>query len=119
MGNRADERAAASWAKISWSEDPVEAVRGAGCVYTDTWGSMGQEDERELRKGIFQSYQRNAELLGRSDGAYAMHCLPAHRGEEISALLMDAPDTVIWDEAENRLHAQKALMETLLLANRT
>jgi ornithine carbamoyltransferase len=116
--NRADELAAASGAKISWSEDPVEAVRGAGFVYTDTWASMGQEDERELRKGIFQSYQLNAELLGRSDGAYAMHCLPAHRGEEITDEVLDGDRSLALVQAENRLHAQKAVLERLLGAPR-
>ena len=79
---------------------------------------MGQEEEQQERAALFVPYQVNAELMSHanSDALY-MHCLPAHRGEEISAELMDATDTVIWDEAENRLHAQKALMETLLLAN--
>jgi len=80
---------------------------------------MGQESEQRERAQLFAPYQVNRELmnLAASDALY-MHCLPAHRGEEISAQLMDAPDTVIWEEAENRLHAQKALMETLLLAKR-
>jgi ornithine carbamoyltransferase len=80
---------------------------------------MGQESEQQERAAMFAPYQVNGELLSRaaSDALY-MHCLPAHRGEEISAELMDAPDTVIWEEAENRLHAQKALIEMLLLANR-
>ena len=79
---------------------------------------MGQEEEQLKRAESFARYQVNAELLSRAaSGALYMHCLPAHRGEEISADLMDAPTTVIWDEAENRLHAQKALLETLLLAN--
>jgi ornithine carbamoyltransferase len=116
--NQADELAAASGAKISWSEDPVEAVRGAGFVYTDTWASMGQEDERELRKGIFQSYQLNAELLAQSDSAYAMHCLPAHRGEEITDEVLDGDRSLALVQAENRLHAQKAILERLLGAPR-
>ena len=80
---------------------------------------MGQESEHRKRAQLFARYQVNSELMSAaaSDALY-MHCLPAHRGEEISAQLMDAPDTVIWDEAENRLHAQKALMEMLLLSNR-
>jgi ornithine carbamoyltransferase len=95
------------------------AAEGADLVVTDVWASMGQEEEQLARARQFARYQVNAELMSRaaSDALY-MHCLPAHRGEEISAGLMDAPTTVIWDEAENRLHAQKALMETLLLANR-
>jgi ornithine carbamoyltransferase len=94
-------------------------VQGADLVVTDVWASMGQESEQQERAALFAPYQVNGELMSRaaSDALY-MHCLPAHRGEEISAELMDAPDTVIWEEAENRLHAQKALMETLLLANR-
>ena len=106
--------AAASGAKISWSEDPVEAVRGAGFVYTDTWASMGQEEERELRKKIFQSYQLNAELLAQSANAYVMHCLPAHRGEEITDEVLDGDRSLVLVQAENRLHAQKAVLERLL-----
>ena len=104
--------------RVSIVRDPLAASAGANLVVTDVWASMGQEAEQKQREAAFVGYQVNAELMGRaaSDALY-MHCLPAHRGEEISAELMDAPDTVIWDEAENRLHAQKALMETLLLAN--
>ena len=98
--------------------DPTVAVRGADLVVTDVWASMGQESEQTRRAALFAPYQVNAELMSHAAGdALYMHCLPAHRGEEISAKLMDAPSTVIWDEAENRLHAQKALLETLLLAN--
>jgi len=94
-------------------------VAGTDLVVTDVWASMGQESEQRERAALFAPYQVNAQLMSSaaSDALY-MHCLPAHRGEEISAELMDASDTVIWEEAENRLHAQKALMETLLLANR-
>ncbi len=99
--------------------DPATAASGADLVVTDVWASMGQEDEQLERAKLFAPYQVNGELMTRAAGdALYMHCLPAHRGEEISAELMDAPETVVWDEAENRLHAQKALMETLLLANR-
>ncbi|HDY81562.1 MAG TPA: ornithine carbamoyltransferase [Halieaceae bacterium] len=99
--------------------DPATAASGADLVVTDVWASMGQEDEQLERAKLFAPYQVNGELMTRAAGdALYMHCLPAHRGEEISAELMDAPETVIWDEAENRLHAQKALMETLLLASR-
>jgi ornithine carbamoyltransferase len=105
--------------RVSIEHDPAVAARGADLVVTDVWASMGQESEQLERAKLFAPYQVNRELLGlaASDALY-MHCLPAHRGEEISAELMDAPDTVIWEEAENRLHAQKALIETLLLANR-
>ena len=105
--------------RVSIEHDPKVAVAEADLVVTDVWASMGQESEQNERARLFAPYQVNSELmsLAASDALY-MHCLPAHRGEEISAQLMDAPDTVIWEEAENRLHAQKALMETLLLANR-
>lgn len=105
--------------RVSIVRDPMVAVRGADLVATDVWASMGQEAEKKERERAFAGYQVNEELMSHANpGALYMHCLPAHRGEEISAGLMDAADTVIWDEAENRLHAQKALMETLLLANR-
>jgi len=105
--------------RVNIEHDPATAARNADLVVTDVWASMGQESEQQERAKLFAPYQVNSELMSQaaSDALY-MHCLPAHRGEEISAQLMDAPDTVIWDEAENRLHAQKALMETLLLANR-
>lgn len=104
--------------RVRIEHDPLLAASGADLVVTDVWASMGQEEEQRRRAQALASYQVNAELMSRaaSDALY-MHCLPAHRGEEISAELMDAPDTVIWAEAENRLHAQKALMEALLLAN--
>ena len=113
------ELVAANADRVSVVEDPVTAAAGADLVVTDVWASMGQEEEQQERAVQFAPYQVNAELLSHAakDALY-MHCLPAHRGEEISAELMDAPDSVIWEEAENRLHAQKALMETLLLANR-
>jgi len=84
-------------------------------LVTDVWASMGQEEEQSQRAASLAPFQLNQKLLdlAASDALY-MHCLPAHRGEEISAELMDSPDTVIWQEAENRLHAQKALMEWLL-----
>lgn len=105
--------------RVSIEHDPMAAARDVDLVVTDVWASMGQESEQRERAQLFARYQVNSELmsLAASDALY-MHCLPAHRGEEISAQLMDAPDTVIWDEAENRLHVQKALIEVLLLANR-
>jgi len=95
--------------------DPQEAVRGAHLVATDVWASMGQEDEQQQRKAKFRNYQVSRELLdlAASDVLF-MHCLPAHRGEEVSLDLLDDPRAVVWDEAENRLHAQKALLEFLL-----
>lgn len=108
---------AANADRVRIEHDPGVAVRGAHLVVTDVWASMGQEAEQAERVRRFQPYQVNEELMSRAAGdALYLHCLPAHRGEEISAGLMDAPDTVIWDEAENRLHAQKALLEALLLA---
>lgn len=105
--------------RVSVVHDPAVAAAGADLLVTDVWASMGQEEEQRERAEKFAPYQVNRELmdLAAADALY-MHCLPAHRGEEISAELMDAPDTVIWDEAENRLHAQKALMEFLLEASR-
>jgi ornithine carbamoyltransferase len=101
--------------RVHIEHQPLAAARDCNLVVTDVWASMGQEEEQQARATAFAPYQVNAELMAAAAGdALYMHCLPAHRGEEISAELMDAPDTVIWDEAENRLHAQKALMEALL-----
>jgi ornithine carbamoyltransferase len=109
---------AANADRVRIEHEPLLAAAGADLVVTDVWASMGQEQEQRHRAQVFARYQVNAELMSRAAGnALYMHCLPAHRGEEISAELMDAPDSVIWEEAENRLHAQKALLETLLLAN--
>jgi ornithine carbamoyltransferase len=101
--------------RVSIVRNPKEAARDSDLLVTDVWASMGQEEQQEQRIKQFSGYQLNHELLGvaASDALY-MHCLPAHRGEEISAQLMDNPETVIWNEAENRLHAQKALIEFLL-----
>ena len=97
--------------------DPHQAVREAHAVYTDAWYSMGQEGEAELRRPVFQPYQLNATLLARAaPGAVAMHCLPAHRGQEITDEVLDGPASVAYDQAENRLHAQKALLLKLLEA---
>ena len=102
--------------RIKITTVPSKAARDADLLVTDVWASMGQEKEKAQRRRQFAGFQVNEELMAhaKSDALY-MHCLPAHRGEEISAGLMDSPDTVIWDGAENRLHAQKALMEFLLL----
>jgi ornithine carbamoyltransferase len=112
---RAEELAAASGARLSWSTDPVEAVRGADFVYTDVWTSMGQEDEHAERLRIFQPYQLNAKLLSHAPDAWVLHCLPAHRGEEITDDVLDGEKSIVFDQAENRLHAQKAILERLLL----
>jgi ornithine carbamoyltransferase len=105
----------ASGARLVFSQDPVEVVRGAAVVYTDAWTSMGQEAEAEERRDAFAAYQVNADLL-RAAGpdALVMHCLPAHRGEEITDEVMDGPRSLIWEQSENRLHAQKALLVALL-----
>ncbi len=95
-------------------QDAVAAVEGADLIVTDVWTSMGQEDEAEQRRSILQPFQVNHALMAAAaPGALFMHCLPAHRGEEVSADIIDGPRSVVWDEAENRLHAQKALMEFL------
>jgi ornithine carbamoyltransferase len=101
--------------RVEIIRDPAESAKGSDLLVTDVWASMGQEEEKAERRRKLAGYQINAELMSHANpDALYMHCLPAKRGEEISAELMDSPDTVIWDEAENRLHAQKALMEFLL-----
>ena len=102
---------------VSLSNDPVAAARGADVVVTDTWASMGQEDEKTKRQKDFQGFQVNDALmkLAKPDALF-MHCLPAYRGHEVTADVIDGPHSVVWDEAENRLHAQKALLELLLVA---
>lgn len=95
--------------------DPAAAVSGADLVVTDVWTSMGQEDQEGERKRRFSPYQVDSTLMARAKSdALFMHCLPAHRGEEVTASVIDGPQSVVWDEAENRLHAQKALLEFLL-----
>ena len=97
------------------TDDPAAAVAGADVVVTDVWASMGQEDESSARQAAFAGYQVDQALMARAaTGAIFMHCLPAHRGEEVAAAVIDGPQSVVWDEAENRLHAQKALLELLL-----
>ena len=101
--------------RVSLVRDPREAVREADLVVTDVWASMGQEDEQSKRAGIFAAYQITDELLSlASDEVLFMHCLPAHRGEEVTEEVLEGAHSVVWDEAENRLHAQKALLEFLL-----
>ena len=98
------------------TDDPIEAVRDAVAVYTDVWTSMGQESESERRRRDFHNYQVNAKLMSRAQqGAVFMHCLPAHRGEEVTDEVMDSPQSVVVEQAANRMHVQKALMEYLLL----
>ncbi len=96
--------------------DPLEAAAHASLITTDVWASMGQEGEQEERRSHFLRYQVNDALMAvATDDAVFMHCLPAHRGEEVTASVIDGPRSVVWDEAENRLHAQKALLEFLLV----
>jgi ornithine carbamoyltransferase len=105
--------------RVTIVRDPREASRDADLLVTDVWASMGQEAEQQRRAAALAPFQLNANLLDvAAPDALYMHCLPAHRGEEISAELMDADASVIWDEAENRLHAQKALLEALLSHSR-
>ena len=95
--------------------DPAEAVKDVDVVYTDVWASMGQEDEAVARKKAFADFQINDELLAHADkDCLFMHCLPAHRGDEVTDSVMDGPHSVVFDEAENRLHIQKAIMATLM-----
>jgi len=104
-----------SGAQILCTTDPAEAVRGAGVVYTDAWTSMGQEAEAEVRRRVFAPYQVNEKLfsLAKKDAIF-MHCLPAHHGEEVTDAVLEGKRSVVFDQAENRLHAQKALIARLL-----
>jgi ornithine carbamoyltransferase len=107
-----------SGSTLHFVRDPHEAVDGADVIYTDTWTSMGQEAETEKRRLVFPPYQVNAQLLAEAaPGALVMHCLPAHRGEEITDEVMDGPQSVVFPQAENRLHAQKAILAFLLAEN--
>jgi ornithine carbamoyltransferase len=107
---------AAAGGRCEILRDPVEAAAGANLIVTDVWASMGQEEEQRLRELAFAGYQVNEAVMAEAaPDALFMHCLPAHRGEEVSAAVIDGPQSVVWDEAENRLHAQKALLELLLL----
>jgi ornithine carbamoyltransferase len=102
-------------AKIEILRAPEEAVTGANAVYTDVWASMGQEDEAAERAKLFAPYQVNEALMARAaPGAVFLHCLPAHRGYEVTDAVMDAPNSIVYNQAENRLHVQKAILLTLL-----
>jgi ornithine carbamoyltransferase len=102
-------------ATLTLVSDPREAVRDANAVYTDVWTSMGQENEEAARRAAFQPYQVNADLMSRAaDDAVFMHCLPAHRGDEVTDDVMDSASSVVFDQAENRLHVQKALLLMLI-----
>jgi ornithine carbamoyltransferase len=111
------ELAGASGAEIRIETDPRAAVKDASFIYTDVWASMGQEQEAEKRRAAFAPYQVNAELLRHApSGARVLHCLPAHRGEEITAEVLESERSLVFDQAENRLHAQKAVLEALIPA---
>jgi len=112
---KAKEYAAASGGKLLLTHDVVEAVAGADAVYTDVWTSMGFEAENEVRLKAFADYQVNEKLVAHADQDYLfLHCLPAHRGEEVTAGVIDGPRSFIFDQAENRLHAQKAILAALV-----
>ena len=111
----ARELAAASGATVQVVTDPIEAVAGADAVYTDVWASMGQEDEAADRSKIFAPFQVNQKLFSyAAKHAVFMHCLPAHRGDEVTAAVIDSPRSVVFDQAENRLHVQKSILVLLL-----
>ena len=111
----AQQRAAETGSSILVTTDPDQALAGADVVITDTWVSMGQEDEKEARAQVFKPYTVNTEAMNKADSsAIFLHCLPAYRGYEVTANVIDGPASVVFDEAENRLHAQKALMAFLL-----
>ena len=113
--DRAKELAAHSGGKVTVTDLVAEAASGADVLYTDVWASMGQEDSAEQRREAFEGYQINDEVVRMADDeVIVLHCLPAHRGEEISADVIDGPRSVVWDQAENRLHTQKALLAHLL-----
>jgi ornithine carbamoyltransferase len=107
--------ASAAAADVRIVRDPQEAADGADVITTDVWASMGQEQEQTLRERAFDGFQVNSALMARaSAGAIFLHCLPAHRGEEVTADVIDGPQSAVWDEAENRLHIQKAIMAVLM-----
>jgi ornithine carbamoyltransferase len=100
---------------VSISNDPAEGVRGVDVIYTDVWASMGQEDEKSARALVFAPYQVNAEMMSKAKSdALFMHCLPAHRGEEVTDEVIESDQSIVFDEAENRLHAQKAILVALM-----
>ncbi|MHB8340986.1 MAG: ornithine carbamoyltransferase, partial [Mycobacteriales bacterium] len=112
---RANELAKTSGGSVAVTVDPAEAARGADVLYTDVWASMGQEDEAARRRETFHGYTLDDSLLAlAAPTATVLHCLPAHRGEEITAGVLDGPASAVFDQAENRLHAQKALLLHLM-----
>lgn len=112
---QAEEDGKETGASFSFTNDPSEAVENADAVYTDTWASMGQEQEKEKRGEIFAPFQVNKSLMAKAkEGAFFMHCLPAHRGEEVTDDVIDSSQSIVYDQAENRLHVQKVIMLSLL-----
>jgi ornithine carbamoyltransferase len=118
MFERAGAIAATTGGSVTGLADPVAAATGADVVVTDTWVSLGREDEETAREAVFGPYSLTEELLAhaRAD-AIVLHCLPAYRGKEISAAVIEGPQSVVWDEAENRRHAQKAVLTFLMQAS--
>ena len=113
--DEAKEAAKSSGSKVVLTQDPVEAIANADVVYADTWISMGQEDQKKEKLNIFMPYQINSQLFAKAkEDAIFLHCLPAYRGYEVTDDVIDGAQSVIFDEAENRLHAQKAVMATLI-----
>ncbi len=113
--NQAREDGQSTGFALSLTNDPIEAVREADAIYTDVWASMGQEQEKEKRAQIFASFQVNTTLMAQAKPeAIFMHCLPAHRGEEVTSEVIDSPQSVVFDQAENRLHVQKAILWLLM-----
>lgn len=112
---QAEENGKETGASFSFINDPSEAVENADAIYTDTWASMGQEQEKEKRGEIFAPFQVNKSLMAKAKkGAFFMHCLPAHRGEEVTDDVIDSSQSIVYDQAENRLHVQKVIMLSLL-----
>lgn len=115
VAEKALELALESGSEMRLGYDPAEAAKDADFLYTDVWASMGQENEAEQRRQIFRPFQLNSELLAKAaPAAKVLHCLPAHRGDEIAADVLDGPQSIVLDQAENRLHAQRALLAQLL-----
>lgn len=112
---QAEEDGKETGASFSFTNDPSEAVENADAIYTDTWASMGQEQEKEKRGEIFAPFQVNKSLMAKAkEGVFFMHCLPAHRGEEVTDDVIDSSQSIVYDQAENRLHVQKVIMLSLL-----
>ncbi len=112
---QAEEDGKETGASFSFTNDPSEAVENADAIYTDAWASMGQEQEKEKRGEIFAPFQVNKSLMAKAkEGAFFMHCLPAHRGEEVTDDVIDSSQSIVYDQAENRLHVQKVIMLSLL-----